>query len=78
MYYKSVIVAPMARGNGLQNILTDLGINYCREKGYKYVTLTVHPENRVSRLNFINYGFRPVTQIFKNTDMVRDVMVLKL
>lgn len=56
----TVAVLPEYRGLGLQRFLSRLGEAEGRARGCRHCFATVHPDNRYSRDNFLNEGYRVV------------------
>ena len=71
----TVGVFPEYRGNRLQYRLMQNAENELREKGYRYLMCTVHPDNPYSRKNVIDQGYEPVKKALKYGGFLREIFV---
>lgn len=72
------VVAPEAQGNALQYRLFCVAEEMLRERGYRYLMATVHPENRYSLVNMEKLGMKCVAEVKKYGGLRRFVMVKSL
>ncbi len=75
---KLIIVSPAYRGNGLQRKMTALLEDIAKQRGKKYICVTVSPDNEFSRKNVecMNYIFH--SQKEKYNGMLRNLYYKKI
>ncbi len=61
--FESVAVVPEYRGNGLMLQIAQRMHELARERGIKWMTGTVHPENPYSLNNFIRAGYEVLAEV---------------
>lgn len=71
----TVGVFPQYQGNRLQYRLMQKAERELREKGYRYLMCTVHPENPYSRKNVMDQGYQPVKKALKYGGFLREIFV---
>lgn len=74
-WFVNVAVKPKFRGEGLQNKIIDLHIRYAKSKNAKYIIAYVHPENKYSKDNFLNKGFRVIKTVVFDDGRTRDIIL---
>lgn len=72
------MILPNWRGKNLLYKLNTQLLNIAKEKGIKTVLATIHPQNEPSQHSFAKLGFKVKTQIIKNKNFIRDVLLLEL
>jgi hypothetical protein len=60
--YGPMFVCNNYRGNKLQSQMLSFLDDYYKNKGYKYVLATIHPDNSHSINNLLNDGFKLINQ----------------
>lgn len=74
----SVAVLPEYRGHKLQRRMMEAGEKELKEKGFRYLMCTVHPDNRYSRDNVIGQGYESVAVKEKYGGYVREIFLKRI
>ena len=70
----TVAILPEYRGNRLQRRLMCRAEEDLRQKGFRYLLCTVHPENRFSKDNLLRQGYRAAKTTEKYGGLLRDIL----
>lgn len=74
MYFRTIFIHPNNRGNNLQEKVIEYFEEYCRRNNLKNIILTVHPDNKYSKNNFLKKNYNVIATIDENTEHVRNIM----
>lgn len=77
-HMESVAILPEYRGNGLQYTLMQTAEKELRQRGYRYLLCTIHPENTFSKDNAIRQGYEVVMTKEKYGGFMRDILLKKI
>ena len=74
----SVAILPEYRGYKLQYRLMQTAEGDLREKGFRYLLCTVHPDNRYSRDNIVSQGYKSVAVKEKYGGYMREIFLKRI
>ncbi|MEY8355808.1 GNAT family N-acetyltransferase [Lachnospiraceae bacterium 54-53] len=77
-HMETAAILPGYRGNGLQYAMMQTAENELRERGYRYLMCTIHPENVHSRKNAVRQGYEVILTKEKYGGYLRDILLKKL
>lgn len=77
-HMESVAIFPEYRGHGLQHIMMQSAEKELKERGFRYLLCTVHPDNEFSRNNVVRQGYEVVLTKEKYGGHIRDILLKKL
>ena len=74
----SIAILPEYRGYKLQYRLMQTAEGDLREKGFRYLLCTVHPDNRYSRDNIVSQGYKSVAVKEKYGGYMREIFLKRI
>lgn len=74
----SVAVLPQYRGHGLQNKLMQAAEAEARQRGYRYLMCTVHPDNHYSKNNVLKQGYHVIATKEKYGGYTRNILLKEI
>jgi ribosomal protein S18 acetylase RimI-like enzyme len=77
-HMESIAILSEYRGHGLQYSLMQTAEEELRQRGYRYLMCTIHPDNVYSKNNAIRQGYEVVMTKEKYGGFIRDILLKKI